>query len=151
MARGAREVRAVAHGVLQYEDTPPVAPEEAKETAIPSPADAPPPAAGGVRRAVIICGLAGDPDHRKLFGDSVELLVTEKASFAVGAHAGPMALMADARFLPSTVAGATIAGGGTAGVSIHGQDLAYSADATVSGLDVHRERDRVRPGLLVHG
>ena len=31
-------------------------------------------APAGVRRALIICGLAGDADHRKLFADSIELL-----------------------------------------------------------------------------
>src|SRR5262245_25157894 len=38
----------------------------------------PPPAtspdAGGVRRCLIICGLPGDADHRKLFSESLELL-----------------------------------------------------------------------------
>lgn len=30
----------------------------------------------GTRRALIICGLAGDADHRKLFGESLEMLYT---------------------------------------------------------------------------
>lgn len=33
-------------------------------------------AATGTRRALVICGLAGDADHRKLFGDSLELIYT---------------------------------------------------------------------------
>jgi hypothetical protein len=32
------------------------------------------PTAGGTRRALLICGLPGDADHRKLFGDSLELI-----------------------------------------------------------------------------
>jgi hypothetical protein len=33
-----------------------------------------PVATAGTRRAVILCGLAGDADHRKLFADSLEIL-----------------------------------------------------------------------------
>ena len=44
----------------------------------------------------------------------------------------------DARFEPSTVAGAKIAAGSTAAVSIRGDDLAYQADATVNDLDLQR-------------
>ena len=58
------------------QDAPPATPPEAKVTVVPSPADAPPAATAGARRAVIVCGLAGDPDHRKLFADSIELLIT---------------------------------------------------------------------------
>ena len=57
------------------QDAPPATPTKASTPAEAVTADAPTPVPGGVRRAVIICGLAGDPDHRKLFGDSVELLV----------------------------------------------------------------------------
>ena len=67
--------RTVADAALPAQDTPPRAPPEVPAPAVADPADATPPVPGGVRRAVIICGLAGDPDHRKLFGDSVELLV----------------------------------------------------------------------------
>src|SRR5205807_1174101 len=45
---------------------------------------------------------------------------------------------ADAKFQPSTVAAATIAGGSTVGVTVDGQAIAYSADATVSNLDLQR-------------
>jgi hypothetical protein len=48
---------------------------EAKVTEAPAPTDAAP-RTGGVRRAMVICGLAGDPDHRKLFAESIELLVS---------------------------------------------------------------------------
>jgi autotransporter translocation and assembly factor TamB len=44
----------------------------------------------------------------------------------------------DLRFQPSTVAGATIAAGSTAGVTVNGSDIAYRADATVAGLDLER-------------
>jgi hypothetical protein len=47
-------------------------------------ADTPP--AAGARRALILCGLAGDADHRKLFADSIELLyagLTTQHGFAV--------------------------------------------------------------------
>ena len=45
---------------------------------------------------------------------------------------------ADAKFQPSTLAGASIAGGSTAGVTINGKEIAYSADATVSDVDLER-------------
>jgi hypothetical protein len=57
------------------QDTPPVVPAEVKVTEVPAPVEAASPA-GGVRRALIVCGLAGDEDHRKLFAESIELLVT---------------------------------------------------------------------------
>ena len=44
----------------------------------------------------------------------------------------------DAKFLPSTLAGATIAGGSTAGFTMNGKEIGYSADATVSDLDLER-------------
>lgn len=56
---------------------PPAASATIVATAEAPPAAALPPAGeGGVRRALIVCGLAGDADHRKLFADSIELLVT---------------------------------------------------------------------------
>lgn len=36
----------------------------------------PAPSAPGVRRALLICGLAGDAEHRRLFAESLELLYT---------------------------------------------------------------------------
>jgi hypothetical protein len=59
-------------------------------------------------------------------------------AIATGANGAPLDVKADARFLPSTVSGATIANGSVAGVTMHGKDLAYSADATVSRLDLQR-------------
>jgi hypothetical protein len=47
-------------------------------------------------------------------------------------------LRAEARFLPSTIAGTSIANGSTVGVSIQGEAVRYDADVTLSGLDVHR-------------
>jgi autotransporter translocation and assembly factor TamB len=47
-------------------------------------------------------------------------------------------VVADLRFRPSTVAGATIADGSTAGVTMKGSDLAYRVDATVTDLDLQR-------------
>ena len=67
-------------GQAQEATTSPAALPAAK-LAEPAPADAAPavtaPAQpGGVRRAFIVCGLSGDADHRKLFAESIELLVT---------------------------------------------------------------------------
>jgi autotransporter translocation and assembly factor TamB len=44
----------------------------------------------------------------------------------------------DVRFLPSTASGATIAGGSTAGFTMNGKAIGYSADATVQHLDLER-------------
>jgi autotransporter translocation and assembly factor TamB len=44
----------------------------------------------------------------------------------------------DVKFLPSTLAGATIAGGSTAGFTMNGKAIGYSADATVQNLDLQR-------------
>ena len=44
----------------------------------------------------------------------------------------------DVKFLPSTLAGATIAGGSTAGFTMNGKTIGYSADATVQNLDLQR-------------
>jgi autotransporter translocation and assembly factor TamB len=47
-------------------------------------------------------------------------------------------LTADATFRPSELAGARIAGGGTAGVTLRRKEIAYRADATVRDLDLQR-------------
>jgi autotransporter translocation and assembly factor TamB len=71
-------------------------------------------------------------------------------SIATAAKSSGVDVTADARFLPSTVAGATIAGGSTVGVSMHGKDLAYSADATVSHLDLQRAGEEFHiPALAI--
>jgi autotransporter translocation and assembly factor TamB len=44
----------------------------------------------------------------------------------------------DLRFEPSTIAGAKVAAGSTAGFSVNGQDIGYKADATVADLDLQR-------------
>ena len=54
----------------------------------------------------------------------------------------------DLRFQPSTVAGARIAGGSTAGVTINGSDLAYRADATVADLDLQTLGEQFRVPAL---
>ena len=57
---------------------------------------------------------------------------------------------ADLRFEPSSVAGARIAGGSTAGVTINGSDIAYRADATVADLDLQKVGEQFRvPSLAV--
>lgn len=47
------------------QDAPATASRAGKSTA---------PQTAGIRRALVICGLPGDADHRKLFGDSLELI-----------------------------------------------------------------------------
>ncbi|HJZ72169.1 MAG TPA: translocation/assembly module TamB domain-containing protein [Vicinamibacterales bacterium] len=58
-------------------------------------------------------------------------------SVTTGEHA-KQNITLDAAFLPSTVAGATIAGGSTAGVTVDGKAIGYSVDATVRDLDLER-------------
>ena len=57
-------------------------------------------------------------------------------------------LSADLRFQPSTVAGARIAAGGTAGVTIHGADVVYRADVAVADLDLQRVGEQFRVPAL---
>src|SRR5207237_3619537 len=47
-------------------------------------------------------------------------------------------VVGDLRFQRSTVAGAEIAAGSTAGVTMKGDDLAYRADVTVADVDLQR-------------
>ena len=54
----------------------------------------------------------------------------------------------DLRFEPSTVAGARIAGGSTAGVTIVGETVAYRADATVADLDLQRVGEQFKVPAL---
>jgi hypothetical protein len=49
-----------------------------------------------------------------------------------------MNVKGDVRFLTTTIAGAEIAEGSTAAVAIDGNDISYSADATVSKVDLQR-------------
>lgn len=53
-------------------------------------------------------------------------------------HGSAPTMTADLRFQPSTVAGASLAAGSTAGVTINGKDVAYRADAIVANLDLER-------------
>jgi autotransporter translocation and assembly factor TamB len=59
------------------------------------------------------------------------------AAYHVAGSAGPAA-RGDLRFEPSTIAGAKIAPGSTAGFSVNGNDVSYKADATVADLDLQR-------------
>ena len=49
-----------------------------------------------------------------------------------------LAVNADLTFEPSTIGGATIDGGSTAGATVNGKAIAYRADANVSHLDLQR-------------
>jgi hypothetical protein len=53
-----------------------LADEPAQKAATPADKPAEKAAAPGVRRALIVCGLAGDEDHRKLFSETAELMLT---------------------------------------------------------------------------
>jgi autotransporter translocation and assembly factor TamB len=57
---------------------------------------------------------------------------------ASGAKGSSVDVKADATFVRSTLAGATIEQGSTVGVAMRGSDIAYTADATVTGLDLQR-------------
>ena len=57
-------------------------------------------------------------------------------------------LSADLRFQPSTIAGARIAAGSTAGVTVGGADVAYRADAMVADLDLQRVGEQFRVPAL---
>ena len=65
-----------------------------------------------------------------------------------GATSRDTSVSADLRFQPSTVAGARIAGGSTAGVTIVGETVAYRADATVADLDLQRVGEQFRVSAL---
>jgi autotransporter translocation and assembly factor TamB len=68
----------------------------------------------------------------------------------VGLKPRATSVSADLRFQPSTVAGARIAAGSTAGVTMNGSDVAYRADATVADLDLQRIGEQFRvPALAV--
>jgi autotransporter translocation and assembly factor TamB len=56
----------------------------------------------------------------------------------VGAAATPQNVKGDLRFAPSTIAGARVAAGSTAGFSISGRQITYRTDATVADLDLER-------------
>jgi autotransporter translocation and assembly factor TamB len=58
-------------------------------------------------------------------------------SVATGAHASRN-LRGDATFLPSSIAGTGVAAGSTAGFTMNGKAIGYSADATVENLDLQR-------------
>jgi hypothetical protein len=97
-------------------------------------------------------GKAAHLDLRKLPG---ELKVPPAATdvnaeyHAVGlAGSDSSRTVVDLRFQPSTVAGARIAGGSTAGVTIDGADLGYRADATVADLDLQRVGEQFRVPAL---
>jgi autotransporter translocation and assembly factor TamB len=57
----------------------------------------------------------------------------------------------DLRFQPSTIAGARIAAGSTAGVTVNGSDIAYRADATVADLDLQGIGEQFHVPALADG
>ena len=61
---------------------------------------------------------------------------------------GSSRTVVDLRFEPSTVAGARIAAGGTAGVTINRSDIAYRADVTVADLDLRKVGEQFRVPAL---
>ena len=61
---------------------------------------------------------------------------------------GVTSLTADLRFQPSTVAGAGVAAGSTAGVTVVGNGVSYRADATVTHLDLQRVGEQFRLPVL---
>jgi hypothetical protein len=63
----------------------PASASSAAPAASPAATDVDPPSAG-TRRALVLCGLAGDAPHRKLFGDSLELLYSGLASHGFAAE-----------------------------------------------------------------
>jgi autotransporter translocation and assembly factor TamB len=67
---------------------------------------------------------------------------------AKGVAGGATDVAADLRFQPSTVAGARIAGGSTAGVTVHGSNISYRADATVADLDLQKVGEQFRVPAL---
>ncbi|MEQ1907393.1 MAG: translocation/assembly module TamB domain-containing protein [Vicinamibacterales bacterium] len=74
------------------------------------------------------------------------------AEYRVTGSAGPRLgpTNADLTFQPSTVAGARIAAGSTAGVTLNGSDIAYRADATFAGLDLQQVGEQFHvPALAV--
>ncbi len=64
---------------------------------------------------------------------SVAAIPGNRANFANPAN---RAIEGDILFHPSSVAGATIAGGSTVGLSLNGDEISYTADATVNDLNL---------------
>ena len=60
------------------------------------------------------------------------------ANYHVSGSVGPTDLRGELQFQPSTVAGARIAEGSTAGFTVNGKAIGYTADATFSNLDLER-------------
>jgi autotransporter translocation and assembly factor TamB len=100
-------------------------------------------------------GTAAHLDLRKLPRElkappaATDVTAAYVADGTVGAGAAPH-VVADLRFQPSTVGGARIAAGSTAGVTLNGDDIAYRADATVANLDLEQIGQQFRvPALAV--
>jgi autotransporter translocation and assembly factor TamB len=99
-------------------------------------------------------GTAAHVDLRKLPRElkappaATDVNAEYRAAGSVGS--GSSRTVVDLRFQPSTAAGARIAAGSTAGVTMNGSDIAYRADATVADLDLQRVGDEFRvPALAV--
>jgi autotransporter translocation and assembly factor TamB len=75
------------------------------------------------------------------------IVIRARASKPVDASVGT-SLSADLHFLASTVAGARIAAGSTAGATVTGKDVAYRVDADVADLDLQQVGEQFKVPAL---
>jgi hypothetical protein len=89
-------------------------------------------------------GTASHIDLRRLPRDlkvppaATDVTAAYRAQSPASGSTSAATIAADVRFEPSTIAGARIAGGSTAGMVTNGADISYTADASVSQLDLRR-------------
>lgn len=83
-------------------------------------------------------GTARRLDLRKLPRDLNVPPATTEVNVAYHVQGSTANLAGEARFEPSTVAGASIAEGSTASFTRRGKDVGYGADATITGVDLER-------------
>ena len=98
-----------------------------------------------VKNSPVAYDLHGDARHLDLRQVPRDLQVPPAATdvnaayHAVGSIGSASSrTVVDLRFEPSTVAGTRIAAGSTAGVTLEGADISYTADANVTGLNLQR-------------